>query len=217
MSRRRPFPVSVALGITLLCLTLLPAGCSKAYVPVLDLKISAGDWKDYNRSLEVIAERQTPEERVEFGKALQELKYHAMSGEGEAPGPGVNASVRDQVAGLAVRQVLVTGLSIRLGRKQEQQKALLRSIMMNHRLRTKPGDEASAAFLESTHANQAKQLAGLREEISLLTRRIDELRSGPPGSSEPIVPGDKLDEQPEFKRPPPPDKRKTAQVPAGRV
>lgn len=184
MSRPRPIPAPVALGALLLCLMLLPAGCGKASVPVLDLKISDGDWNDYNRSLEAIAERQTPEERTEFAKALQELKYHAMSGESQSPGPGVNASIREQVAGLAVRQVLVTGLSIKLGRKQEEEKALLRSIMMNHRLRPKPGDEASADFLQSVRSGQAKRLKSLRDEISVLTKRIEEL--APPRSPQPF-------------------------------
>jgi hypothetical protein len=180
MSRPHPIPASVALGVTLLCLGLVTAGCGKDPVPVLDLKISDGDWNDYHRSLEIIAGRQTAEERVEFAKALQELKYHAMSGEGQAPGPGVNASVREQIAGLAVRQVLVTGLSIKLGRKQAEEKALVRSIVMNDRLRTKPGDEDSANFLESVRSGQAKQLKSLRDEVSALTKRIEEL--GPPHS-----------------------------------
>lgn len=186
MSRPHPTPVSVALSVVLLCVTLLPAGCSKAPVPVLDLKISDGDWNDYNRSLELISERQTADERVEFAKALQELKYHAMSGEGQAPGPGVNASIREQVAGLAVRQVLVTGLSIKLGRKQEEQKALLRSFVMNARLRTKPGDDASAEFLESVRGGQSKQLQSLHNEISALTKRLEEL--GPPRTRQPATP-----------------------------
>jgi len=186
MSHPRPFTVSVALCLTLLCLTLLPAGCGKTPVLVLDLKISDGDWNDYNRSLEIIAERQTPAERVEFAKALQELKYHAMSGEGQAPGPGVNASVREQVAGLAVRQVLVTGLSIRLGRKQEEQRALLRSFVMNARLRTKPGDDASAEFLESVRGGQSKQLQSLHDEISALTKRLGEV--SPPRPRQPAIP-----------------------------
>ncbi len=184
MSRQRPILVPASLGVTLLCLTLQLAGCGKSPVPVLDLKISDGDWTDYNRSLEAIAARQTAEERVEFAKALQELKYHAMSGEGQAPGPGVNASVREQVAGLEVRQVLVTGLSIKLGRKQEEQKALLRSFVMNARLRTKPGDDASAEFLESVRGGQSKQLQSLHTEISALKKRLGEL--GPPRSPQPF-------------------------------
>lgn len=184
MSRPHPTPVSVALSRVLLCLGLLTAGCGKSPVPVLDLKISDGDWNDYHRSLEAIAARQTPEERVEFAKALQELKYHAMSGERQSPGPGVNASIREQVAGLAVRQVLATGLSIKLGRKQEEEKALVRSIVMNDRLRTKPGDDASADFLESVRSGQAKRLKSLRDEISILTKRIEEL--GPPRSPQPF-------------------------------
>lgn len=200
MSRPRPLPVSVALGLTLLCLTLLPAGCGKASVPVLDLKISDGDWKDYNRSLELIAERQTPEERMEFAKVLQELKYHAMSGEGQAPGPEVNASVREQVAGLAVRQVLVTGLSIKLGRKQEEEKALVRSIMMNRRLRTKPGDDASAAHLETVRASQAQQLKGLRAEISALTKRLDDLNPARTQTRPPAFRPEEQDEKPVMKK-----------------
>ncbi len=184
MARPRPLPVPVALGIILLCLTLLPAGCSKAPGPVLDVKISDGDWNDYNRSLEAIADRQSPAERAEFAQALQELKYHAMSGEGQAPGPGINASVREQISGLAVRQVLVTGLSIKLGRKQEAEQALVRSITMNDRLRTKPGDDASADFLASVRRGQAQQLKTLRDEISALTKRITEL--GPPRSTRPF-------------------------------
>lgn len=201
MTRPRSIPFSAALSFTLLCLALLPAGCSKAPVPVLDLKVSDGDWNDYNRSLEVIAERQTPEERIEFAKALQELKYHAMSGEGQAPGPGVNASIREQVAGLAVRQVLVTGLSIKLGRKQEEEKALVRSIMMNHRLRTKPGDEASAAHLEALRITQAKQLKALRDEISAQTKRLDELNPSRSQSRPPAFRPEEPEEQPVLKKP----------------
>lgn len=200
MTRPCSIPFSAALGFTLLCLALLPAGCSKNPMPVLDLKVSDGDWNDYNRSLEVIAERQTPEERIEFAKALQELKYHAMSGEGQAPGPGVNASIREQVAGLAVRQVLVTGLSIKLGRKQEEEKALVRSIMMNRRLRTKPGDEASADFLESVRGGQAKQLKALRDEMSALTKRLDELNPARAQARPPAFKSDELDERPVLKK-----------------
>ena len=217
MPRPHPTPVSVALSVTLLCLALLPAGCGKAPGPVLDLKISDGDWNDYNRSLEAIAERQTAAERIEFAKALQELKYHAMSGEGEAPGPGVNASVREQVAGLAVRQVLVTGLSIKLGRKQAEEKALVRSILKNKRLRTKPGDEASAAFLASTHASQARQLFQLRAEISALTSRINELQPGrippvapaaPSEELDSVVAAGELDERPQLQKEARPDARR---------
>jgi hypothetical protein len=175
MSRPRPILVPVALSLALLSLGLLLTGCGKAPAPVLDMKISDGDWKDYTDSLQAIAGRQTAEERTEFAKALQELKYHAISGEGLSPGPEIYAALREQLAGLAVRQVLVTGLSIKLGRKQEEQKALLRSFVMNARLRTKPGDDASAEFLESVRGGQSKQLQSLHDEISALKKRIEEL------------------------------------------
>jgi hypothetical protein len=184
MSRPRPASVSVALIMALLSVALLSAGCAKAPGPVLDMKISDGDWKDYTDSLQAIARRQTAEERTEFAKALQELKYHAISGEGLSPGPDIYDSLREQLAGLAVRQVLVTGLSIKLGRKQEEEKALVRSIVMNDRLRTKPGDDASADFLESVRSSQAQQLKALRDEISALTKRIEELV--PPRSTRPF-------------------------------
>lgn len=177
-------PSTIPVSVIFLGLSLLLVGCGKAPGPVLDMKISDGDWKDYTDSLQAISDRQTPEERTEFGKAIQELKYHAISGEGLSPGPETYASLREQLAGLAVRQVLVTGLSIKLGRKQEEEKALVRSIMMNNRLRTKPGDDASADFLESVRSGQAEQLKSLRDEITALTKRIEEL--GPPRSSRPF-------------------------------
>lgn len=39
----------------LLCLGLVLAGCGQAPGPVLDMKISDGDWKDYTDSLQAIA------------------------------------------------------------------------------------------------------------------------------------------------------------------
>jgi hypothetical protein len=184
MSRPRPSLVPVALSLAMISLGLWLTGCGQAPGPVLDMKISDGDWKDYTDSLKAIAGRQTAEERTEFEKALQELKYHAISGEGLSPGPEIYAALREQLAGLTLRQVLVTGLSIKLGRKQEEEKALVRSIVMNDRLRTKPGDEASADFLGSVRRSQAEKLKALRDEIAALTKRIEEL--GPPRSSRPF-------------------------------
>lgn len=160
---------------TLLSLGLLLTSCRQAPESTLDLEISKGDWSDYHRSLERIAERQTAEEKVEFAKALEELKYQAMIADGQSPGMEINAALREKIAGLAVRDVLVLGHTIRLGRKRDEEKALLRSIAMNQRLRTKPGDEASATFLASTHVNQSKQLDTLRAEIAALDRRVNEL------------------------------------------
>ncbi len=182
-------------------LGLVLAGCSKSPVPVLDLKISDGDSHDYNRSLEIITDRQTPEERSEFAKALQELKYQAMFADRRQPGTELNAAVRTQLAGLSVRDVLVLGHTIKVGRKKDEEQALLRSILMNQRLRTRLDDEASASFLEETRANQAKQMQALRAEISALEQRFQELDPTRSRSRPPIVPGEELDEQPVLGKP----------------
>jgi hypothetical protein len=192
-----PIPVSRIL----LCLGLLLTGCGKSPVPVLDLTISKGDWNDYHRSLETIAERQTAEEKNEFARALLELKYQALVGEGRTAGPEINAALREQIAGVTVRDVLILGHTVRLDRKREEEKALVRSMLMNHRLRTKPGDEASAAVLASTHANQDKQLATLRAEIAVMEKRLGELNPSSGKAGPPVVPMKDLDEQPALKKP----------------
>lgn len=169
---------SPAFAIALVGIELL-AGCGKAPVAVLELKISAGDWTDYQRSLQAIADRQTPGERKEFEQALQELKFQAMHGDGPSKNPTLRGDVRAQLAGLSVRDVLVLSGTMRLDRKKEQEAALLRSIAMNARLKTRPGDAESAGVLQGVRAEQAKQLGALRAEIAALTRRIEEL-SPPP-------------------------------------
>ena len=170
------------------------AGCTKAPVAVLDMRISTGDWTDYHRSLEAIDARQTPAERVEFAHALQELKFQAMAG-GDSTNPKISAALRAQIAGWAVRDILVLGLTIKADRKQEELKALLRSIRKNHTLRTKPGDTESATFLASVHQNQDKQLAALRADLAAIEARLSELD---PGRARPKdeVPLKDLDERP---------------------
>jgi hypothetical protein len=168
--------------------------CTKAPIAVVDLPISKGDWIDYNRSLETIDARQTPAERAEFARALQELKFQALANH-LAPGPDTASAIRDQIAGWTVRDVLVLGLTIKADRKHEEEKALLRSIRRNRRLRTKPGDTESATFLASVNENQDKQLAVLRAEIAALEHRLDTLSPKRERRSEVVTP-DELDERP---------------------
>jgi hypothetical protein len=192
-----PIPMSRFL----LCLGLLLAGCGKGPVPVLDLQVSKGDWNDYHRSLESIDGRQTAEEKAEFARALLDLKYQALMEEGRTAGPAINAAVREQIAGVTVRDVLILGHTIRLDRKREEEKALVRSILMNHRLRTKPGDVNSASVLASTHANQDQQLTALRAEIASLEKRLGELGPSPAKSGPAVVPMKDLDERPALQKP----------------
>jgi hypothetical protein len=193
---RRPYSaIWLLLGAT-----LLVAGCGKGPVPVLDLQVSKGDWGDYDRSLAAINERQTPAERTEFGLALQEMKFQAMAENHTAP--AVNAAVRAKIAGWTVRDVLVLSYTIKADRKYEEEKALVRSIRKNHRLRTKPGDTASANFLTSVHESQDKRLATVRAEIAALEARLDELsptrekRVTVDPADDMVVPTDDLDERP---------------------
>lgn len=175
-----PVP-QVLAGLALVWLGLALPACSRAPEPVLDLKIAKGDWADYNRSLQAIADRQTLEERKEFEQALQELKFQSMFGDGPSKNPVLRGDVRAQLAGLTVRDVLVLSSTIRLDRKKEQEAALIRSIGMNGRLKTRPGDDASAEVLEGVRDEQARQLDALRADIAALAKRIDEL-SPPPRS-----------------------------------
>jgi hypothetical protein len=158
-------------------LALALAGCGKSPGPVLDARISQGDWSDYHHSLEVIDARQRPAERTEFAEALQELKFQAMAGGGKS-NADLSSDLRAQVAGWTVRDVLVLGLTIKADRKQEEEKALRRSMRRNQRLRTKPGDTDSAGFLASVHTTQAQQLATLQAEIGRIEARLKELDPG---------------------------------------
>lgn len=194
----------IALGILLL------AGCSREPVPVLELRVSEGDWREYSRSLDDISGRLAPAERSEFTNALQELKYEAMMADNAAPGADLNAALRGKIAGWRVRDVLIAGHTFRLNRKQEEEKALRHSIAMNRRLRTRPGDEASATFLQATHVNQAKQWETLHEEIVRIQKRLNELDPtlskewpvfAPLEEPEPVVATGELEQKPVMKKP----------------
>src|SRR4051812_25087508 len=102
-TRQRPGTGRLVLGAILLFF----AACTKSPQSLLDLQGSNGDWSDYHRSRDATAERQTPEERTEFGRALQEMKSQAMSSGRVHARPAIDAAVRAQIAGLTVRDVLV--------------------------------------------------------------------------------------------------------------
>lgn len=181
-------------ALVTICSAVMLAACTKAPVAIVDMSISKGDWTDYHRSLQAIDARQSPEERTEFARALQELKFQALANDAQ-PGPETSAAIRDQIAGWTVRDVLVLGLTIKADRKHEEEKALLRSIRRNRRLRTKPGDTESATFLASVNENQDKQLAALRAEIAALESRLDFLSPKREKKTDIVAPED-LDERP---------------------
>lgn len=205
MSRPSSVPFAPVRAVRVILLALSLAGCTREPASTLDLKVSDGDWGDYQRSLAVIDQRQTREERADFARALQELKLQAMVTDRLSAGPALNEFMRREIAGLTVREVLILGQTIVLTRKQEEEKALVRSIVMNKRLRPRPDDEASASYLATLHGDQARQLHELRGTITSLRQRLHALNPTLVPAEELVAPS-QLDVQPELRR----DRKKPA-------
>lgn len=154
---------------------LIMVGCTPT--PRLERKVPAdspsafGSWQGRARS------QFTPDEWREFEEALQEIKLKLMA-DNEASGTdNVNTAMRAKIDGRTVREVLQLGYSGKLWRLGVERSELERMINENATLLTRPGDTASAEYLERKHRDQTARLNKVIEQIRVIQEKLAALES----------------------------------------
>jgi hypothetical protein len=113
-----------------------------------------------------------PAQIQEFDDAVQEYKFHIMA-EGKATGSeAVSDSMREAINGRTIRYVLQQGLGWKLSRLEAERAGLEGVMAQNAQMRTRPGDTASADYLNVFRKRQEAQLASVTEEIALTREKL---------------------------------------------
>ncbi len=108
----------------------------------------------------------TPKEWSLFDLALDELKLKIML-EGKATGStAVDQAMRDMIDGMPLREVLFSGLQIRLKRISADKNILEDSLTANSGLKLRPGQEEKAQALAAKIRAQSDRLDKLRATVA---------------------------------------------------
>lgn len=146
----------------LVLIPLLAVGCGPS--DPLDIEVDAGSPMELDLWRSRVGQRLTPGEWRDLETALQEVRYQIMN-EAEASGRhGIDAAMRQKVDGRTVRFVLQLGFAARLMRLEIEEGVLLEKQAHNRRLKTRPGDEASADVLAGVIREIEHRLESLAAE-----------------------------------------------------
>ena len=170
--------VALMRGIVVIVLMCAGAGCSKndplANRVESQTVIAFSMWKTK------AAQRVDRDVWKAFEDACAELKLSLMIRQVASGSDAVDEAFRSAIDGRPMRDVIHDGLSKRLERLQASRDELDQMMAANQKLRTKPEDDASAAYLKGMKTNQEQRMAKLREEIEVVTRQLELIR--PPTS-----------------------------------
>lgn len=143
----------------------------------LDRKLETASGLQFTQWRARLARAWTPAEDRHFEQALQEVRVYITS-RGIASGSDpVAAALREQLAGLTVREVLQLGGEIRLQRLEAEHAALAEVLQMNSLLQTREGDTASERHLVDVHRRQMSRLEKLETEIGATRAELTQLRA----------------------------------------
>lgn len=118
---------------------------------------------------------ETPE-RTAFDDAVQEIRFR-ITAKGIASGSDpVDEALRLEIDGKKARDVILDGLETKLTRLSYDRDEMNRIILSNSRLKTKPGDDDSAAVLNDSRNRQNKAREKLEAEIATVKAQLARLR-----------------------------------------
>jgi hypothetical protein len=169
-------PSRRCLLVIALC-ALVFAGCSSP--PPLDRKVAAATGQEFSSWQMRNREDFPPDQWSEFEAALQEIKLHIISLKEATGGDEVNDALRPKIHQHTVREVLQQGYEARLWRLNVERTELDKMLEQNATLRTRPGDTASASYLEHKHQQQTEQHDKVVAEIRATEQKLAALGGTP--------------------------------------
>lgn len=171
------FPVSIVV-LWAAFVTAMLAGCNRGDPHALPIEAASasglGRWRIK------AADRFTREEWREFDAVLQEIRLRVTAERQASGSEAVQEAMCSRIHGLTFREVLVLGHEATLLRLRPVRDELKRAVDTNALLVTKPGDRASASYLENLGARQMERLEKIDAEIALARRRLAELGAAKP-------------------------------------
>ncbi|HRE80143.1 MAG TPA: hypothetical protein PLN52_03795 [Opitutaceae bacterium] len=124
---------------------------------------------------EALTKLEAPERKA-FDDAVQELRFR-ITAKGIASGSDpVDEALRVEIDGKKTRDVILDGLETKLTRLSYDRDEMNRIISSNSRLKTKPGDDDSAAVLSDSRDRQKKARDNLEAEIATVKAQLARLR-----------------------------------------
>ena len=199
--------------VLLLAIGFLGVGCSPT--DLLEENVNARSPMAWMMWRGDIARRQTQAQQQELDAMIQELSLSVMI-KGIATGSdGVDSAVRAEVDGNTLRQLLRKGYEAKWDRLDREQAQLTACLRENARLRTRPDDSASAAYLDRFREQQRTRWKAVVAEMGDANQHLAQLGGSarplpepmqvrpalPQGSAEPIptvVDEDQVDEKPQL-------------------
>lgn len=119
-----------------------------------------------------MAESFRPEEWREFDAALQEIRLRIMADREASGSEAIEAALCRRIDGRTFREVLILGDENKLARLDPVRRELKSAIDGNAKLVTKPGDDASAKYLDGYRARQEERLTKVDAEIAEAEQRL---------------------------------------------
>lgn len=161
-----------AVGLLALIL-ILASGCGPS--DPLDNRFSIDQAADFTQQRSLLPRGLTTGQLKDFDEAILALKYEVIT-KGEAKGSdAVMDEVVAQIKGRSLREIIGMGLAARVRRLEAERSKLQEVSDHNARLKTRPGDHASADFLNSVRDEHTRRLEKIEEDLSQTRRKMAEL------------------------------------------
>lgn len=154
----------------LLCLAV--AGCGPG--DPLAMKVDAGDFLALSMWKADAGRRLTSRQLADFDEAVQEIKFRVMADGRASGGANVDAESMGMIDGKTLGEVLQLGLGWELDRVASERDQLAAAMDRNARMRTRPGDLRSQAYLSDLHDRQLERLHAADAEVAHVRERLAE-------------------------------------------
>ena len=106
---------------------------------------------------------------------IQELSLSVMLKGAATGSEGVDTAVRAEIDGITLRELLLKGQEAKRQRLDLEKTRLEVCIDANSRRRTRPGDTASADYLDHFREQQSARLATVVHELGIANERLAQL------------------------------------------
>ncbi len=166
----------------------------------LDERVSARTPRDYTMWRARIGDRLDAAQAQELDAMVEEIRIGIMT-EGKVSGSdAIDEALRGQMEGRTLRAVLVNGYGRKWQRLDLEKVRTEEFADKDARLRFKPGDEESRAYIEGVVGKMKTRLAEIALEMEIIDRRLNEL-----GAPKPVAAPRPEANRPEPAAPGPPD------------